>query len=1572
MTESEAITYQYELDLTVESPQIDPRIAHTLNLQIDEYGQVLESVAVAYPRIGRHEEAGLPEGTEALIEQVQQERHLVYAANRFTNDLIGDESAPDISPDTYRLRLPCEVKTYELTGIAPRNGLYFSLVDLRAENIETAVPEIDYQVTPNRILPQKRRVEQVRILYFREDLQGPLAWGQLSGLGLPYETYKLALTDDLLEAIFRSDQLTPDVREGLRDSRLSGYLSGDALAERFRDLDRSGQYWVRSGIAGFAEDAAAHFYLPERYTNPFGETTTTLTYDDRDFYIALSEDLVGNVTRVNQFDFRVMAPVEMQDISNNRSEVYFDVLGMPTAMAVLGKGTEGDTLSGINDALGNPVLEELTAFFNGETYDEAQARRWLGGATARYVYHFGETIQAEGAETVTIWGAQPAATCIIMREQHQNSGSPLQVGFEYSDGMGSVLVQKVQAEPEREGESLRWIANGKTILNNKGNPVKQYEPYFSPGGHRFEEPIEVGVTAVLYYDAAGRQVRAEMPDGTYSRVAFSPWFMAAWDASDTVGEPNNAWYRRYNRGSDAERRAARLALLHADTPAVTHLDSLGREVVAVAHNKWERGETVTEEKYVTYTKLDIESKPLWIRDARGNRVMEYITQPGAMTEFVPCYDIAGNLLFQHSMDAGNRWMLMDSTGQPFYAWDENERVIEDGSLVPEQRRFHTLYDALRRPVEQQLRVDDGSPQVVERFIYGDEPGLFSDRPIDEIPEAQERNLRGQVYQHYDPSGLMTNQRFDFKGNLLEATRQLTQTYDRPIIDWTVELPATETFTQRTAYDALNRMVRQENWHRADRTDRPPAIYVPQYNQQGVLKSEKSTVRRQETDAIEEIIYNAKGQRLSIEYGNGTTTTYTYDLETFRLTHLVTIPTGGSKTFQDLYYTYDPVGNITEIRDDAYEPVFFRNQQVEPRSRYVYDALYRLIEATGREQYSLIGAPPQKSPSALEVKFPIDSPTSPNALRNYTQRYGYDSVGNIEKMQHVADRGSWTRNYAYATDSNRLLRTWKGDDTVNSVEYGYDTHGSMLNLNRVPNEYRLRWDYRDMIYTANLGGGGRAFYNYDADKQRTRKRIEHNGARVEERLYLGGMELYRRWENNNLAEEIETHHLFADDQRILIVEDVLETNNDADLPTGALYRYQYSNHLGSVGLELTHNSDPSQAAEVISYEEYHPYGTTAYSAKNAEIKSVAKQYQYTGMERDEETGLSYHMARYYLPWLGRWNSSDSSLEDEFNLYNYAQSNPISLKDTNGNNTELIELIQGIESGLSELSEIENLVLERRQEIRRLEELIGDQTRGYGPVADRLRRTIGVHTREINTLSRQSGAITERIARIAKNPLLDDVGEAIRQLGRTSGPYRNSGARAAATLSRNATTIRQLRQSLTGTTAAGRASMFSRFFGRLFGQGRQGGGGGGASFHSGGSGSGSRLGRLLGGIGIIAALASILLSEPEDRVETAIDVGIGFLGFVGAFISASSHSNAGGQRVELIDALSIEAAYSSANSDISSAERERLLDYVESLRSEYQALRPDLSVREVRSYVDNKIADEIRSGGSLNDISLLELD
>ncbi len=79
----------------------------------------------------------------------------------------------------------------------------------------------------------------------------------------------------------------------------------------------------------------------------------------------------------------------------------------------------------------------------------------------------------------------------------------------------------------------------------------------------------------------------------------------------------------------------------------------------------------------------------------------------------------------------------------------------------------------------------------------------------------------------------------------------------------------------------------------------------------------------------------------------------------------------NRVVQQLHYTYDPSGNITEIYDEAYEPVFFDNQEVEPRSSYTYGALYRLIEATGRENSLANAAPDLREPSPPATAFPTD-------------------------------------------------------------------------------------------------------------------------------------------------------------------------------------------------------------------------------------------------------------------------------------------------------------------------------------------------------------------------------------------------------------------------------------------------------------------------------------------------------------------------------------------------------------------------------------------------------------------------
>ena len=874
--------------------------------------------------------------------------------------------------------------------------------------------------------------------------------------------------------------------------------------------------------------------------------------------------------------------------------------------------------------------------------------------------------------------------------------------------MGAVLVKKTQAEPAQGSTELRWIASGKTILNNKGKPVKQYEPYFSLSAHKFEEPLEVGVTTVMFYDSAGRLIRTEMPDGTFSRIEFSPWLVKTFDASDTINEPNNGWYLRMSNGTAEEQRAAGLAAVHANTPAQIHIDSLGREVITIAHNRVRdsggllifNGENYRDDYYLTFSKLDAEGKPLWIKDALGSLVMQYVfpystDNRGEPQSFVPCYDISGNLLFQHSMDAGDRWTINDAVGKPMFAWDIYKPLETD---APEEKRLYfTTYDSLHRPTGIWLKIDNAIPIQIERYEYTDTT-LPNGKANPNLTQNKAANLIGQLKRHYDSSGLIENIAFDFKGSPIEVRRRLLLNKQSSITNWKTNPLAkldTETFIQITEYDALKRMSRLFNWHKG--TGSRVAIYKPTYNQRGVLQQEalivgakktntvKGYKNGKSTNAIAEIRYNVKGQREFLKLGNGAITRYDYDEKTFRLRQLRTTRPGSAKAFpeyhsglqdpsvlQQLNYTYDPVGNITGIYDEAFEPVFFQNQKVEAHSKYKYDALYRLTEATGRENGSLVGAPNHVEGKAVNVKFPVGQ-NDPNALRNYTQFYEYDAVGNIKKMDHNAGGGSWTRNYRYALEdtlipaSNRLLQTWTGSNPdTKSVNYRYDSHGSMLNLANVPDEFRMRWDYRDMISTINLGNGT-AHYQYDSGKQRTRKYLDYRN-KIEERIYLGGLEIYRQTQNGMVVEEIETLHLFDGEQRLLMVDQIIQTNN-ASLGVRDLYRYTLSNHLGSSTMEL------DEQAAIISYEEYHPYGTSAYRAGRNEAEVKLKRYRYTGMERDEESGLSYHTARYYLPWLGRWNSTDPiGLDGGINQYSYCKVSPTTMLDSNGKEPTKLERLK----------------------------------------------------------------------------------------------------------------------------------------------------------------------------------------------------------------------------------------------------------------------------------------------------------
>jgi len=1288
----------------------DPRVTHAFTLAVDTYGNLLQSAAVGYGH--RYIDPDLTALDQA--DQAKQSNILcTYNEASFTNAVLGD--------DDYRTPLPTQASAYELLQVQPEraqpevtNLFRFAEFAGKIQAAADGAHEIAYEdLNPaglNPGQPYRRLLKRERTLYRSDDMgqsagdaHALLPLGVLQRLALPGSSYKLAFTPGLISQVY-ARAATPLLAD---PTAVLGSVAPDGGG--YIDLDGDGHWWAPSGRVYYAAtpvssqdelaQALHHFFLPRRIEDPFGNAAS-VDYDESNDLLAVKamDALSSTVTSVN--DYRVLQPSLVTEPNGNRAAVSFDILGMVAGTVVMGKTTEkvGDSIDGFTADLPQTQIDDFHATDDPHT----MAGDLLGSATARVVYDVERFFNTRSAapDDPTQW--EPAFSATIARETHVSDLGPdqqskTQISFSYSDGFGREIQKKIEAEPGPVTDGgPRWVGSGWTIFNNKGKPVRQYEPFFSrlPKGHQFEFGVQAGVSPVLFYDPVERVVATLHPDHTYEKVVFDPWHQQTSDVNDNVlqtdptADPDvgdffkrlplddysPSWYalrtdpafttEATQRWPDpkimtAERQAAAKAAAHANTPATAYFDTLGRAFLTIADNAGDG-------KYAIRVELDIEGNQRSVTDALDRKVMAYD------------YDVLGNRIHQASMEAGERWMLNDVLGKPIRAWDSRGH------------NFRTEYDVLRRPTGGFVLGTDSAnsdPQTMAVEL------LFANTIYGEgQPEDTTLNLRTRVFQHFDTAGIVTSigqnpdtgqdEAYDFKGNLLRGSRQFVEDY-KSLPDWSAAPPLLpDVFTSSTQYDALNRPIAG--------TSPDGSVVRPTYNEANFLETVSVNLRGAATATafVTNIDYDAKGQRVLIGYGNNTQTAYEYDPETFRLVRLTT--TRGSsaadqQTVQDLAYSYDPVGNITHIQDDAdiQNVVFFRNQRVEPSNDYTYDAIYRLTLASGREQLGLDGSGNQLPPTASSYNdvpgAGLISPGDGNAMGTYTEQYLYDQVGNFQQLNHRGSQPAnpgWTRSYTYSDASlfesgkvsNRLtLTTVSGNQPLNE-NYAHDVHG---NMTAMPQLQAMQWNFKDELVMTQrqavnatdadgvLHQGERTYYVYDASGQRARKVTESaGGVKKKERFYLGGFELYREYDSSaTVTLERETLHIMDDKQRVALVETRTQGNDDGS--PSPLIRYQFSNHLGTATLEL------DDQAQVISYEEHCPYGNTSYQAGRSAVEVALKRYRYTGMERDEETGLAYHNARYYSPWLGRWTSADpSGVNGSTNLFNYSLQNPISYLDANG--------------------------------------------------------------------------------------------------------------------------------------------------------------------------------------------------------------------------------------------------------------------------------------------------------------------
>ena len=742
----ESIDFHYERKLVeVAGKKIaDPRVTHAMTLEVDGYGNALKVVAIGY---GRRPGLSPLQGDD---KEKQEQIHVTYTENEVTNPI--DEA------DDYRTPLPSETRTYELLKTAPDSTLpeitnLFGFDEMLAKvgqasdgNHDLPYEDI-YATGATTIHPYRRLIEQVRTVYRKDDLTSLLDLKKLEPRAIPGESYKLAFTSGLLPQVFqRNDQAllpNPATVPGGQAADQGGYV----------DLDGNGNWWSPSGKGFFhveanstnpsltapfeLAEARAHFFLPRKFADPFNQSATVDYEAPHDLLVIKIEDALQNTVGAEN-DYRTLQPRLITDPNGNRAAVAFDALGLVVGTSVTGKASEtlGDLLDGSFEA--NPTQVQLDAFMAepreaSANPDESVATQivhdLLGKATTRVIYDL-DRFKRLG---------EPPFAATIARETHvcdleQGQQAKVQISFSYSDGFGREIQKKIQAEPGTviEGGPIanpRWIGSGWTIFNNKGKPVRQYEPFFDDT-HHFKFGNKIGVSPVLFYDPLERVVATLHPNHTWEKVVFDPWRQTTYDVNDTILNADDStdpkldenvkgffsrladadylptWYERRIAlpASDPERIAAAKAAVHRQTPAVTHFDTLGRAFLTIAHNRFERDNAIVEETYPTRVELDIEGNQRAIRDAVVRMATCWVASSCVTT--TTC---SGNRIHQASMEAGERWMLNDVAGKPIRAWDSRGFA----------RRMS--YDELRRPDWVFCDGEGGSERLAERTVRRREP-----------------------------------------------------------------------------------------------------------------------------------------------------------------------------------------------------------------------------------------------------------------------------------------------------------------------------------------------------------------------------------------------------------------------------------------------------------------------------------------------------------------------------------------------------------------------------------------------------------------------------------------------------------------------------------------------------------------------------------------------------------------------------------------------------------------------------------------------------------------------------------
>ncbi|MEL6638645.1 MAG: SpvB/TcaC N-terminal domain-containing protein, partial [Bacteroidota bacterium] len=329
----ETLHYHYE-----RRPE-DALIEHEVALRFDQFGHVMQSASITYPRNPDYVDALDKNGEQSKVRchsQTALYYNLTKAATQIDSDLSSDE--------VYLLGIPYDQRHYHIANLSELLGsLDYNTIYAYGDLQKTLAANVPSQTQ----IPFASKVQYTLRSWKKNEYYYPTDTSAGSGEVAPQDSYgqiyllNLARTSarafllpyQSLQTAYVQEELATIMGDFFTSSDFSSLMgtTGDYLA----DTDQQ-YWWVPSGTHTYG--TATHFYLPQKYTDPKG-STTSYQYDDYNLLLLSTSDALKNTVTATAVDYQTLHPYVITDANGNSSEVLYDAHGRVLANSYYGTQT---------------------------------------------------------------------------------------------------------------------------------------------------------------------------------------------------------------------------------------------------------------------------------------------------------------------------------------------------------------------------------------------------------------------------------------------------------------------------------------------------------------------------------------------------------------------------------------------------------------------------------------------------------------------------------------------------------------------------------------------------------------------------------------------------------------------------------------------------------------------------------------------------------------------------------------------------------------------------------------------------------------------------------------------------------------------------------------------------------------------------------------------------------------------------------------------------------------------------------------------------------------------------------